>query len=441
MGEVFDMQRVAELGDAILRWLAANVFVLNNAAQLAIVLVALGVAVLASRWLPKSLPQPVQLAPLATLLNALRPLAQALIWLVLTWLALLVARAAHRPSHLIDIAASLLTAWIVIRILSLAAPSTRWARLMTWAVWSVAALSILGLLNPTIAMLDSVALDTGRLRVSIYSVIKSALVLTVLLTLASSVTRTLGARIRTSRTLSASAQVLFTKSVRATLVALAIVIGIHTLGIDLTAIAVVVSALGLGAGFGLQKVISNIVSGVVLLLDQSIRPGDVISVSGTYGWVTALGGRYVSVVTRDGVEHLIPNETLISERVENWTHTNSHTRLKIPVSVAYDTDVHRAIAICVEAACGTERVLAEPECRCLLIALGENGLQLEVRIWIGDAHNGVQNVKSAVLLRIWDRFREAGIRVPFPQRDVIVRGAADLPPPPPPPPRSDAGFP
>jgi small-conductance mechanosensitive channel len=441
MGEVFDMQRVAELGDAILRWLAANVFVLNNAAQLAIVFVALGVAVLASRWLPKSLPQPVQLAPVATLLHAVRPLAQAFIWLVLTWLALLVARAAHRPSHLIDIAVSLLTAWIVIRLLSLAALSARWARLMTWAVWSVAALSILGLLDPTIAMLDSVALETPRLRVSIYTVIKSALVLAVLLTLASSLTRTLGARIRTSRTLSASAQVLFTKSVRATLVALAVVIGIHTLGIDLTAIAVVVSALGLGAGFGLQKVISNIVSGVVLLLDQSIRPGDVISVSGTYGWVTALGGRYVSVVTRDGVEHLIPNETLISERVENWTHTNSHTRLKIPVRVAYDTDVHRAIDICVQAACGTERVLAEPECRCLLIGFGDNGLDLEVRIWIGDAHNGVQNVKSAVLLRIWDRFREAGIRVPFPQREVVVRGSTDLPSPPPPPPRGDAGFP
>src|SRR5262245_5424215 len=153
MGEVFDLQRVAELGNAVIQWLAANVFVLNNAAQLAIVLVALGIAVLSARWLPKSLPQPVNVAPLATLLNALRPLATALIWLVLTWLALIVARAAQRPSHLIDIAVSLLTAWVVIRLLSLAAPSARWARLMTWAVWSVAALSILGLLEATIAML------------------------------------------------------------------------------------------------------------------------------------------------------------------------------------------------------------------------------------------------------------------------------------------------
>jgi small-conductance mechanosensitive channel len=180
-------------------------------------------------------------------------------------------------------------------------------------------------------------------------------------------------------------------------------------------------ALGLGAGFGLQRVISNVVSGVVLLLDKSIRPGDVISVSGTYGWVTALGGRYVSVVTRDGVEHMIPNETLISERVENWTHTNSHTRLKIPVRVHYDTDVHQAIDICVRAACHTPRVLDQPECKCLLVAFGENGLELEVRIWIGDAHNGVQNVKSEVLLKIWEMFRAAGIKIPYPQRDVRVQ--------------------
>ena len=228
---------------------------------------------------------------------------------------------------------------------------------------------------------------------------------------------------RTSRAFSPSTQVLFLKTVKATSIVIAAWFGISSLGIDLTAIAVLGGAIGLGAGFGLQRVISNMVSGVVLLLDKSIRPGDVISVSGTYGWVTALGGRYVSVVTRDGVEHMIPNETLITERVENWTHTNSHTRLKIPVRVHYNTDVHQAIDICVRAACGTERVLDQPECKCLLVAFGENALELEVRIWIGDAHNGVQNVKSAVLLKIWEMFREAGIRVPYPQRDVHLAGA------------------
>ena len=348
----------------------------------------------------------------------------ALIWLALLWLTILAADLAPWPHHLIQIAASLLTAWVVIRLVSQLAPSPSWAKLITWAVWSVAALSILNLLEPTIALLDAAALETPRFRISLYTVIKAAIALAVLLSIAVYISRLLEVRIRASRTLSPSVQVLFTKALKASLIGLAILIGIHSLGIDLTALAVVGGALGLGAGFGLQKIISNMVSGVVLLFDQSIRPGDVISVSGTYGWVTALGGRYVSVVTRDGVEHLIPNETLISERVENWTHTNSHTRLKIPVRVHYETDVHRAIEICERAACQTERVLGEPECKCLLVAFGENGLELEVRIWIGDAHNGVQNVKSAVLLRIWEMFREAGIRVPFPQRDVTVRSVS-----------------
>jgi small-conductance mechanosensitive channel len=420
MGELLDTRRLNEIGDTILDWLFANVFVLANAVQLAVILIALGVSVVVARRV--TVRPPLQPA-FATLFAVARPLALASIWLALLWLTLLAASAGRWPHQLFQIAASLVTAWVVIRLVSQAAPSPTWAKLITWAVWSVAALSILRMLDPTIAMLDAAALETPRLRISLYSVIKSAIALAVLLTMASYLTRLFETRVRASRTLSASAQVLFTKVLRAILVSLAVVIGIHSLGIDLTAIAVLVSALGLGAGFGLQKVISNMVSGVVLLIDQSIRPGDVISVSGTYGWVTALGGRCVSVVTRDGVEHLIPNETLISERVENWTHTHSHTRLKIPVRVAYDADVHRAIEICVQAACQTPRVLAEPECRCLLVAFGDSGLELEVRIWIGDAPNGVQNVKSAVLLRIWDLFREAGIRVPSPQRDVTIRAA------------------
>jgi small-conductance mechanosensitive channel len=428
MGDLFNTQRFAEAGAAIYQWLLMNVFVLGNAVQLLIILVTLVVSlVLARRLVP--LVERLAAQPMVSgLFAAVRPLLLALIWLALLWLTILAGDALRLPHHLIQIGALLMTAWVVIRLVSQLAPSPTWAKGLTWAVWSVVALSILNLLDPTIAILDAAAFETRGFRISLYTVVKSAIALAILLTVAIYVARLCEARIRTSRTLSPSVQVLFTKTIRASLIGLSIVIGIHSLGIDLTALAVVGGALGLGAGFGLQKVISNMVSGVVLLIDRSIRPGDVISVSGTYGWVTALGGRYVSVVTRDGVEHLIPNETLISERVENWTHTNSHTRLKIPVRVAYDTDVHQAIDICVRAASQTERVLEQPECRCLLIAFGENGLELEVRIWIGDAHNGVQNVKSAVLLRIWEMFREAGIRVPYPQREVRVQASGGVDP-------------
>jgi small-conductance mechanosensitive channel len=425
MSEIFDTERFVELGASIYQWLLANVFVLANAAQLLLVIAAFAGAFMLARRLTPLFDRARAKGAIASAMLVLQPLLLPFIWLLLQWFAILAATALEWPQNLLEIAASLLTAWIVIRLVSQLAPNLLWATVLAWTVWAIAALSIVNLLVPTIVFLDAAAVEIGSLRISLYIVVKSVIVLAMMLSLAIYFTRVLEIRIRSSRSLSPSVQVLFTKSVKATLVGLAILFGVHSLGINLTALAVVGGALGLGAGFGFQKVISNMVSGLVLLIDESIRPGDVISVSGTYGWVTALGGRYVSVVTRDGVEHLIPNETLISERVENWTHTNSHTRLKIPVRVHYDTNVHEAIDVCVRAARQTERVLEDPECKCLLIAFGDSALELEVRIWIADAQNGVQNVKSAVLLRIWEMFRDAGIRVPYPQREVHLHPGSE----------------
>jgi small-conductance mechanosensitive channel len=247
----------------------------------------------------------------------------------------------------------------------------------------------------------------------------------VLLSVAFYLTSLIEARIRTSQTLSPTVQLLFTKSLKIVLVSLAVLVAIRGMGIDLTALAVLGGVLGIGVGFGLQRIVSNLISGVILLIDKSIKPGDIISVSGTYGWVTALGGRYVSVVTRDGVEHLIPNETLISERVENWTHTQRHTRLKVDVGVHYESDLRQVIALCEEAAKATARVLPDPAPKCLFIEFGDSALKMQLRFWIGDAQNGVQNVKSDVLLEIWERFRQNGVRVPYPQRDLHIRSGGE----------------
>ncbi len=418
MSDLFDSEPFIAFGDAVYQWLLTYVFVRGNAIQILVIVAAFIAALVLARQLSPLLARLRPQRAVSTLVGTVYPLVLPLLWLVLQWLAILAATAAQWPSQVLEIGASLLTAWIAVRLVSQLAPNRLWSRVVAWMVWSILALSILNLLDPTIAMLDAAALPLGASGISFYDVIRAVIVVAVLLWIAVHLTGLLDTRIRASRSLSPSVQVLFTKSLKVVSIVVVALFGITSLGIDITALAVVGGALGLGAGFGLQKVISNWVSGVVLLLDQSIRPGDVISVSGTYGWVTALGGRYVSVVTRDGVEHLIPNETLITERVENWTHTNSHTRLKIPLRVHYDTDVHQAIDLCVRAAAETERVLDQPECKCLLLGFGDSGLELEVRIWIGDAHNGVQNVKSDVLLRIWELFRETGIRVPYPQRDV-----------------------
>jgi small-conductance mechanosensitive channel len=426
MSELFSAQRIAEIGDLVYQWLLMNVFVVGNAVQALVIVLALGAALLISRRLTAVLERFKFKKSVARLVTTTLPLMLPLVWLGLQWIAILTASAMLWPNHLLVIMASLLTAWVVIRLASQLVSNPVWSTMIAWIAWSIAALIVVDLLEPTIAVLDSAAITIGRLRISLYTVVSSTLALAVLLSIAIYLTGFFEARIRTSRVLSPSVQVLFAKSLKIVLIGLAILIAIRSVGIDLTALAVVGGALGLGVGFGLQKVVSNLVSGVILLLDRSIKPGDVIAVSGTYGWVTALGGRYVSVVTRDGVEHLIPNETLIVERVENWTHTDSQTRLKVQVGVHYDTDLPKAIELCCAAAGETERVLSQPEPKCLFIGFGDSALELEIRFWIADAQNGVQNVKSAILLKIWHTFREHGIEIPYPQRDLHLRSAGEL---------------
>ena len=180
---------------------------------------------------------------------------------------------------------------------------------------------------------------------------------------------------------------------------------LRTVGIDLTAFAVFTGAVGVGIGFGLQKAVSNFISGISILIDKSIKPGDVISVGDTYGWVSSLGARYVSVVTRDATEYLIPNEQLITERVINWSYSTAEVRLKLPVGISYSADVRKAIELCQQAANETPRVLNQPKPACLLKGFGDNAVNLELRVWINDPRNGVSNVKSEVFLRIWDNFR------------------------------------
>lgn len=429
MEDFFSPERLLALWNAAYAWALANVFVIGNVVQLVLVALSFAVAALLARRLAPRLDRLQAHPSLGRSVRLAIPLTLPAISLVLLWVAISAATATNQPRILMSTTATLLAAWIAIYLVSRLVQNPVWAKLIAWAAWSIAALSILGLLDPTIAILDSAAIQVGQLRISLYTVVKSTIALAVLLSVALYLAGLLESRIRTSRALSPTVQLLFTKSLKIVLVVFAVLIAIRSVGIDLTALAVVGGAIGLGIGFGFQKTVSNLISGVILLIDKSIKPGDVISVSGTYGWVTTLGGRYVSVVTRDGVEHLIPNEILISERVENWTHTHSRTRLKLDVGVHYDSDLRDVIAICEEAAAETNRVLDDPEPKCLFIEFGDSALKLQLRFWIADAQNGVQNVKSAVLLRIWEKFKERNVKVPYPQRDLHIRSGDGVPGP------------
>ena len=221
---------------------------------------------------------------------------------------------------------------------------------------------------------------------------------------------------------------LTSKLIRFSLIALALVVALTSTGIDLTAFALFTGALGVGIGFGLQKPISNLISGLILLFDRSIKPGDVIELTDPgdhqrllFGWVTALNARCVSLTTRDGTEWLVPNEDLITRRVINWSYSHNRLRLLTPIGVSFDGDVPLAMRLAEEAARETARVLRDPAPVCRLMGFGDSVVNLEMRFWIDDPANGVINVRSQVLLHLWEKFRANGIRTPLAHRDLTIK--------------------
>lgn len=426
MDEWLDPARLGEYSALAWRWVNEQILVLPNLLQLITVAVALvSAAFLAPRirrWMERFSPEGWRQQFITALGTLLFPLS----WLLLTGVGWQAAVLQGWPARILEIVASLLMAWVIIKVASRLIRNPVWAQAVAITAWTVAALNILRLLDPTVTLLDSFAVQFGAVRISLLTVTKSVFALAILLWLATTVSEILESRLKHSPNLTPSVQVLFGKLLKFSLIVLALLAALSTTGIDLTALAVFGGALGVGIGLGLQKVIANLFSGLILLVDKSIKPGDVVAVAGTYGWVNTLGGRYVSVITRDGIEHLIPNEEFITTRVENWTHSHNNMRLKIPVGVHYNTDVERALEICVECARQTPRVLESPAPVCQLRGFGDSAVDLELRIWIGDAMQGINNVRSDVLRKIWKAFHDEGIEIPYPQRDLHLRSAEPL---------------
>lgn len=430
MEQMFDSEFLKAAFMDLQAWFFAEVFVLSSLGQFLTIAAAFFVARLAARplqgWLEAQAQKRVLEGGLKQISQTAAALSLPIVWLVLQWLSVLVASGAGWPHHLIQITVSLLTAWVIIRLASQLVRDPGWSKLIAMTAWTIAAINIVGLLDETVTLLDSIALTLGDLRVSALTLVKGVLALAILLWAASVLSRVLERRISALPNLTPSIQVLFIKLLKIALITIAIVAAMGTIGIDLTAFAVFSGAIGVGIGFGLQKVVSNLISGVILLLDKSVKPGDVISVGETYGWISTLGARYASVVTRDGTEYLIPNEDIITRQVVNWSYSNNAVRLKIPIGISYKSDVHKAIDLCLEAAAEVPRVITDPKSVCLLKGFGDSSVDLELRIWISDPQNGVSNVKSAVLLLVWDKFHQNGIEIPFPQRDLHLKPSADV---------------
>ena len=319
---------------------------------------------------------------------------------------------------------SVASAWAVTRFLSVLIKGRAWIRLIAVIVFTVAILSVSNLLQPTVKVLNGLKFPVGEKPISALNLLNGIGILLGLLWGTSVLSRIVEKRVKVLPNVPPSLQVLLAKLVRMALIFFSILVALTTVGLDLSSFAILGGAIGVGIGFGLQKVVSNLVSGLVLLLDRSIKPGDVIEIDQTYGWINSLRARYASVITRDGKEHLIPNEDLITNKVINWSFSHKNVRVRVPIGISYNADPREAIELCLDAAKAEPRVISDPEPRCLLRGFGENSIELELRFWIADPSNGVGNMRSAVLLGIWDRFKEAGISIPYPQRDIHLRSAS-----------------
>jgi small-conductance mechanosensitive channel len=385
---------------------------------------------LAAFWFARLIRAPLAHAALARLPKGLGPgfvraaqyVAAPLFWFLLLALTRLVWHLFEPHLPLVSAANDLVLAWIFIRLLSFTVQGVTASIAISAAAWSIAALSILGLYWPLVGYLRTVHVYERDAQhfISMQDAVEALILLMVLLWLTRLVYRMLHRQITHSRSLTPSLQVLFTQLLQIFLPALAVIVALQSAGVDLTTLTVVFGALGLGIGLGLQRLVANLVAGLTLLAGKTIKPGDVIEYKDGYGWVTAMGARYVTLRTRDGIEHLVPNDYFLENGVQNWSHTDASLRLHVSVSISYDSDLKKALALGVEAAKSVKRVLAEPLPLCLLKGFGDSAVDLEIRLWIDDPKNGTRNVKSDVLLAVWERFNAAGIKFPYPQRDVHI---------------------
>ena len=326
-------------------------------------------------------------------------------------------------SYLLMVAAKLALAWLVIRLVTSVIRNTFIVKLVSITAWFVAALSILGQLGPAAETLDSFAIEIGGLRLTPLLLIKAGALLIAALWLTNIASNFIESRITRASDLTPSVQVLLIKIIRIGLMVVAIAIALGAVGINLSALAVFTGAAGVGIGLGLQKIVANFISGIILLADKSVKPGDLVTIGDSSGRISAMKTRYISVAAGDGREFLIPNEDLVTQKVVNWTYTDKNTLVKVLFSTHYDADPRLVCRLAIEIAAAAPRAIKNKPPNCILTEFAEAGMKFSLTFWIADP-DGMDNVKSDVMLALWDAFKRESIRVPYPVREIRVRGGA-----------------
>jgi small-conductance mechanosensitive channel len=363
-------------------------------------------------------------APLRLFMRVLIGSASTALFALLMMLARLVMVTATWPSrsYLLSVAASLAFAWLIIRLVTSVIRNPFIVRLVSLAAWLVAALSILGLLEPTIEALDSVSIVLGGLRLTPLLLIKLGVMLIVALWLTNIASNFVESRITRSADLTPSIQVLLIKVIRLALMVFAVAVVLSAAGINLSALAIFSGAAGVGIGFGLQKIVANFISGIILLADKSVKPGDLITIGDSTGRINEMKTRYISVAAGDGREFLIPNEDLVTQKVVNWTYTDKNTLVKVNFATNYEADPRLVYKLALDIAAAAPRAIKSKSPNCILVEFAEAGMKFSLTFWISEPE-GLDNVKSDAMLALWDAFQREGIHVPYPVREIRVRGA------------------
>ena len=328
-------------------------------------------------------------------------------------------------SYMLMVAAKLALAWLMIRLVTSVIRNAFIVKLVSVSAWFVAALSILGQLDFALEALDSdqVAVVLAGLRLTPLLLIKAGALLILALWLTNIASNFIESRINRSSDLTPSIQVLLVKMIRMGLVVVAIAIALGAVGINLSALAVFTGAAGVGIGLGLQKIVANFISGLILLVDKSVKPGDLVTIGDSSGRISAMKTRYISVAAGDGREFLIPNEDLVTQKVVNWTYTDKNTLVKVSFGTNYEADPRLVCKLAVDIAAAAPRAIKSKQPNCILTEFTEAGMKFSLTFWIADP-DGMDNVKSDVMLALWDAFKREGIRVPYPVREIRVRGGA-----------------
>jgi small-conductance mechanosensitive channel len=432
MGNPSNLASIEQLGSQAYGYFFHHVFTLAMAGQI----VVIGCALLLARqisggmrsWVTRQQEQnatkPEAGADLVILLDAVK-VVDAFLAFVLVVIAYSIADRFNWRNNELFAAGGILIALTLKRLFTDRMKNRFWAKILATAIWVYAfLLASFGLFNSIDLLhgfLQSVDFQLGGVHFSLLQVMRAFWLMLALYWVSKNLRVLSHFWLTAKSSLTAAAQILLYRLGTVLLFSVGVVIVLHYLGLDLTVFALFGGALGLGLGFGLQKIFANLVSGFILLGDKSIKPGDVIQLGDRYGWINFLGSRYVSVVTRDGIEHLIPNENLITGEVINWSYSQNFVRLRVPVGVAYGSDLEKAGELMLAAAADTPRVLKDPKPTYLITGLGDNSVNLELRVWINDPQKGIAPAKSNLFKGILQRFRDQGIEMPYPQRDVHLK--------------------